>query len=151
MLFQATFISPECDGHYRRSKKGAFASEVSVLQINFWPPRLSCLISSSSSRSPSSWSCLITEQIQCSALAVTCRCYFPSGRIPWPWPRCILPLIPLIAVLISMIVAICYTYRQHQQLKKKKIWRKRNPTNEITLNGSSPNYLSYLLQLTDWK
>lgn len=98
---------------------------------------------------PQSWSCLITKQIQCSALAVRCCRYFPSRCILWPWQRCMVPLIPLIAMLISMIVAICYTYKQHQQQKEKT--REKNTTNEITPNGSSLNYISYLLQHTDWK
>lgn len=54
-----------------------------------------------------------------------------------------------------MIVAICYAYQQHQhqQYKKRKLGKKKKQhiTNEIMLNRSSPNYVSYFLQLTDWK
>lgn len=42
---------------------------------------------------PWSWSCLITKQIQCSALAFRCCHYFPSGWVQWPWQSCIIPLI----------------------------------------------------------
>lgn len=34
----------------------------------------------------------------------------------------------LIAVLISMIVAICYTYKQHQKQQKKKTRVKKKET-----------------------
>lgn len=78
-----------CTLNYWSSRKDAFASLASLLQINFWHSFLSSFFHSAVLGHPRSWSWLITKQIQYSALAVRCCCYFPSGCILWPWQRCI--------------------------------------------------------------